>query len=332
MTKLLYLGPSDSTALVGRTLGDGWTVMRAEPSEASVDALIADCEFLLDASMKVPLDAARLRRAQSLRAVFTATTGANHIDSAALENRGIPLFTLKGQRDVLHRVNAAAELSWLLLMACARGLRGAIEHVMDGGWDRTQFPGLQLRGRTLGILGCGRNGCWMAAYGNAFGMEVLGCDPAIAEWPHGIVRCEYDDLLRRADAIGIHVTYSHETENLVGARELALMKPGAILINTSRGQIVDEDAVVAAIDSGRLRGYGTDVIATEPDIARSPVWQRARVDRRIIVTPHIGGFSPDALAVVLAFTAQRIVQWAARNPAAMQDGKLDWTQVGKPSI
>jgi len=242
----------------------------------------------------------------AMGAVFTATTGSDHIDSEYLTQRGIPVLTLKGQTQVTGQLTPAAELSWLLLMACARQLRSAVRHVESGLWDRECFPGMMLKGRTLGIIGCGRLGMWVARYANAFDMRVLGYDPYIDERPSYVEKADLARLLAESDAISLHVHLSPETKGLIGASELGQVKHGVILINTSRGPIVDEAALLDALRDGRVSAYGTDVLAQEPNITESPLWQYAQNHDNCIITPHIGGFSPDALSAVLRFTAKRI--------------------------
>lgn len=304
----LYLGPASGTAAVTSTLGAGWQVLAPETTPAAVLPLLPQVHAILDASMKVPLRQADLDTATHLKLITTATTGADHIDSKALAARSIPLLTLKGQKQVLNELTPAAELSWMLLMACARHLRAANRHVESGLWDRELFPGMLLKGRTLGLIGCGRIGQWMSRYATAFGMRVIGYDPYLpeSEWPATIERTDLDTLLQNAHAVSIHVHLSDETRGLVGPREFSLIRPGTILINTSRGAICDEDALLQALETGRLAGYGTDVLEGEPAIQTSRIWQYAQTHDNCLITPHIGGFSPDAVDIVLKFAATRV--------------------------
>ena len=305
---ILYLGPASGIAAVTTTLGSGFQVLSPATTPEAVLPLLPQVHAILDASMKVPLRQADLDSAVHLKLIATATTGADHIDSKALAARNIPLLTLKGQKQVLNELTPAAELSWMLLMACARHLRAANRHVEAGLWDRELFPGMLLKGRTLGLIGCGRIGGWMARYATAFGMRVIGHDPHLpeAEWPATIERTDLDTLLQNAHAVSIHVHLSDETRGLVGPREFALLRPGAILINTSRGAICDEDALLQALETNHLAGYGTDVLEGEPAIQNSRVWQYAQTHDNCLITPHIGGFSPDAVDIVLKFAATRI--------------------------
>ncbi len=312
MPKVLYLGPDNGRQFVAEELGGDFTVLALAAEPNQIAAELSDADVVLDASMKVPLSRDLLERAVNLKLVITATTGADHIDQSFLASRGIPLLTLKGQTQVLHNLTPAAELSWLLLMACARKLRPAIKHVEQGRWDREQFPGVMLKGKTLGLIGCGRIGQWMARYANAFGMTVLGFDPYNQNWPEGLKPVSLQELLSAAHFISVHVHLTDETRGLIGAPEFDLMLPGAILINTARGAVVDESALLAALEGGRLGAFGFDVIEGEPNVTQSRVWQYAQTHDQCVITPHIGGFSPDALETVLRFTARRIKETLAQ--------------------
>ena len=299
-------------AIVRAALPSDYTVTHAA-SAADADAVLADVDAILDASMAIPFRADRLARASKLRVYVTATTGADHVDAGELERREIPLITLRGQQEFLRTITAAAEHSWLLLLAVARDLPAAIDQVRSGGWDRTRHPGVMLFGKTLGVVGCGRIGQWMATYGNAFGMRCIGYDPALETFPPLIEPTDLDTLLGAADVVTVHVPLEPSTRGLIGRRELALMRPTAILVNTSRGEIVDEVALVEALTEGRLAGAGLDVVSGEPDVAGHPLLELARHHPRVVVTPHIGGFSPDALGRVLTFSCGRLVEALDRS-------------------
>ena len=305
--KVVFTGPQEATAWLEEVLGSGFSVIHVEAEADPVARGLQQADVFLDASMKVPLTATMINAADSLQLLITATTGADHIDTQALEARGIPLKTLRGQGEFLRNITPAAELTWLLLMACARRLRGAIQHVQGGGWDRQQFPGAMLHGRTLGVIGCGRIGTWVSRYGQAFGMQTIGYDPFLQQFPETIEQRSLEQVFSEADFVVLTLTFSDATKGLVTAGELQRMKPGAVLINTSRGAIVRQQDLLQGLQQGRPAFFGTDVLEGEPDIEQSPIWQYAREHDNVVITPHIGGFSPDALQRVLRFTAERIV-------------------------
>jgi phosphoglycerate dehydrogenase-like enzyme len=314
--QVLYLGPEGFTRLIQDEVGSEYKVSWAPPDAGAIATKIGDAAIWFDASMKVPLDAGLLNGAPKLELVITATTGSDHISLSALEARGIPLMTLQGQMEFLKELTPAAELSWLLLLACARRLRAAVHHVEAGGWDRELFPGQMLNGKTLGIIGCGRIGGWMARYGRAFGMTVLGYDPLLPTLPETISPRSLDGLLRESDFITVHVPFNETTRGLLSARELALLRDGAVLINTSRGAVVDEDALIESMEAGRPAALGVDVLDGEPDVQNSKLWRYARVHENVLITPHIGGFSPDALERVLRFTARRVREYFRARSAS----------------
>lgn len=303
---VLYLGPAEMTADVGRYLQDRCAVRHA-PDADTADALLPECDAILDAYMRIQLPAERLGRAPRLKLVVTATTGADHIAANALAQRNIPLLTLKDQRAILHNITAAAEHSWLLLLACARQLPSAIDHVRARQWDRNLFPGVMLRGRSIGIIGCGRIGQWMARYAVAFGMRCRGYDPFVSPWPPGIERCALNQLLAAVDFVTVHVPLTDATRQLIGSREFQSMRPGVRFINTSRGEVIDETSLLRELQSGRIAAAGLDVLTGEPDIADHPLVEYARTHANLILTPHIAGFSPDALRGLLEFSCGRIL-------------------------
>jgi D-3-phosphoglycerate dehydrogenase len=311
MPNVIYLGPVDAFPVAEEVLKPYATLVAPQLTREAVAACMPKAVALIDASMKIFIDRPLLEKAPYLRVISTATTGADHIDIEALRDRHVRLLTLAGETDVLRTLTPAAELSWSLLMASARKLRAAITHVLDGKWVREEYPGIMLRGKRLGIIGCGRIGCWMARYGHAFDMEVVGYDPLLDVWPEHIRRSGWDDLLGGADFITLHVPLSEQTRRMIGGRDFAIMKRGAVFINTSRGGVVDENALLEALASGRLGAAALDVLDGEPNIDQHPLVRYARDHDNLIITPHIGGFSPDAVKVVVAHAAKRVLEFVA---------------------
>jgi phosphoglycerate dehydrogenase-like enzyme len=304
---IVYLGPPEALASAREVLEPMLKVVAPDPTREAVTGDLDDAIGIVDASMKVTIDRAMLDRAPKLRVISTATTGADHIDSQVLAERKITLLTLAGEREVLQNLTPAAELSWALLMACCRKLRGAFHHVLEGQWSREQFPGLMLKGKVLGLIGCGRIGSWMARYARAFDVEVIGYDPFVARWPKQIYKTELDTLLSTADFVSVHVPLNEQTRGMIGAREFGLIKRGAIFVNTSRGAVANEQALLNSLLDGHLAAAGLDVLDGEPEIDRHPLVEYARTHDNLIVTPHIGGFSFDSVNVVVAHASRRIL-------------------------
>ncbi len=303
-----YIGADSGFQALVETLAGVAEAVHVEPNPAALSAALSDATALLDASMAVPISDAMIQAAPNLRIISCATTGSDHIARAAAEARGIAIRTLRDDGDLLANLTPAAELSWALLLACARNLPAAVAHTQAGHWRREDFPGVMVRGRTLGLIGVGRIGGWMARYAQAFGMTVLGFDPYQDTMPAGVESAPLRDLIAASDFVSVHVHLSDETRGLVSRDLLEAAKPGLILINTSRGAIVDEAALLDGLESGRLGGAGLDVLDGEPDTADHPLITYSQSHDNLLITPHCGGFSPDAVRLVCARAAQKIVE------------------------
>jgi phosphoglycerate dehydrogenase-like enzyme len=232
------------------------------------------------AGLEVELDRALLDRAPRLRTIATRTSQLRHIDLDETRRRGIEILSLAPGDGPLPSTTSTAEEAFALALALVRNIPWAFDAVRERHWERARYGGHELAGKTMGLVGHGRLGRMVAGYARAFGMEVLACDPHVRI--EGAEPTRLDDLLRRADVVSIHCRYDAETEGLIGARELALMKPSAVLVNTARGEIVDEPALVAELASGRIRA-GLDVFAHEPHVPRELLGLP-----NVVLTPHLG--------------------------------------------
>ncbi len=207
--------------------------------------------------------------------------------------------------------HATAELAFGLIIALSRHLALEAQAMRSGGWQTT--VGRDLKGRTLGLIGLGKLGSQMARYALAFGMPVLAwsqnlsADTAAAV---GAIRVDKDELFQRADVISIHTKLSDRTTGLVGTREFGLMKPDAHLINTSRGPIIDETALIAALTAGTIAGAAIDVYDTEPLPAEHPL----RRTPRTLLTPHIGYVTAETYRMFYGGTVAAIEAWLAGKP------------------
>jgi glyoxylate reductase len=227
------------------------------------------------------IDAALLDRAPQLRIVANIARGYDNLDLAALTARDIWATNVPAAF-----APPTAEVALGLMLLVARRLAEADRYVQSGAWDRFEpgrWDGLTLAGKTLGIIGLGQIGQEVARRAEAFGMAITYYqrthrDDVPYRWR------PFDDLLRAADIVSLHVPAMPATYRLVDARALALMKPGAMLINTARGSVVDEAALVAALAAGRLHGAGLDVVEHEPHVASQLLGHP-----RVVITPHLGG-------------------------------------------
>lgn len=312
--RVIYLGAPEGFEAAAAVIAPVGRLEHVAAEQAAVAEALKTASAVLDASMKVRISDEMVAAAPALRIISTATTGSDHIARKEIDARGIPVRTLKEDPGFLRNLTPAAELSWALLMACARRLVPAVQHTREGKWVREEFPGIMLNGRSLGVVGCGRIGQWMARYARAFGMEVKGYDPFVSPWPEEIRRVPLEELVETSDFISVHVHLTAETRGLISAGLFARMKPGAVFINTSRGALADEAALLAALESGRLAAAGLDVLEGEPDIADHPLLRYAQGHDNLLITPHCGGFSPDAVRRVCDLAARKIVAELERAP------------------
>jgi D-3-phosphoglycerate dehydrogenase len=270
---------------------------------------VADADVLV-VRLGHQIDAEVLAAAPHLRLIGSPTTGTDHIDLDAAAARGVQVVTLRGETEFLSRVRATPEHTWALLLALVRKLPAAAAASLAGPWDRDAFRGTELAGKRLGIFGFGRVGRIVATYGTAFQMSVAAYDTAPAPAPDVAMVGSLPELLERTDALLVHVPLDASTEGAIGARELALLPPGAVLVNTARGAIVDERAVVEALRSGHLAGAAVDVLDGERadgGLASSPLLRYAREHpTRAIVTPHIAGATWESMHRTEVFLAERL--------------------------
>jgi glyoxylate reductase len=275
----------------------------AELSERSAGAAALLC--LLSDRISSEL----LEKCPHLRVVSSCSVGVDHIDLAAATARGIPVGHTPG---VL--VETTADLAFGLLLAAARRIPEADRFVRSGewgtvaGWDPALLLGRDVHGATLGVIGLGAIGRAVARRAAGFGMRCLGWTRS-GRGPDGVEMRSLEALLDESDFVTIHVAATPDTRGLVGARELARLRPGAILVNTARGGIVDEVALEAALRSGHLAAAALDVYATEPLPRDSPLLEAPN----LVLTPHIGSAS-------LA-TRARMAELAVDNVLAGLDGR-----------
>ena len=248
--------------------------------------------------------------AKRLRVIATPSTGTDHIDLAYAEERGLTVQSIKADYDVLKNITATAEHAFMLMMACLRKLPFAFDMVREGRWEREPFRGREVQGRVCGILGYGRLGEIFSRFAHAFEMEVLACDPLKTVADPWVRQVDFDTLLRASEIITIHIHLTEETTRYLGEREFSLMREGIYLVNTSRGRIIDEEAFVRALESGRVAAAGVDVISTELDgiIAENPLVAYARAHSNLIISPHIGGFTLDSQRKAFVHMAGKLVR------------------------
>lgn len=255
------------------------------------------------------VDSALLGSAPALRVVGRAGVGVDNIDVDAATDRGVAVMNAPAGNTI-----AAAELTLALMLSVARRVAEADRSIREGKWERSRLQGIELRGRTLGVIGAGRIGGAVAERCQAFGMKVVVYDPYLTpEHLAGLDLPVVDlaQLLDVADVVTLHVPLTDETRGLIGPDELESMRQAAILINVSRGGIVDETALANALIDGEIGGAGLDVYEEEPISADNPLL----LAPNLVLTPHLGASTGEA-------QIQVALEVAAAMRAALVDGDI----------
>jgi D-3-phosphoglycerate dehydrogenase len=272
--------PGDSVAALRTTCDvrhiDGRDRSALLTAVSEADALVVRSGTRVDAEV--------LERAPRLRVVGRAGVGLDNVDTATARARGVTVVNAPDSNTV-----SVAELTVGLIIASMRRVPAAARSLCDGEWRRSDFAGVELAGRTLGIVGYGRIGRQVARRLAAFDMHIVVHDPYADTSDDGVRAAELDELLAVSDVVTLHLPKTPATADLIGARELALMKPTALLVNTARGGIIDEAALTRALCAGRPARAALDVFATEPP-GRSPLLALPNV----LALPHLGASTHEA--------------------------------------
>ncbi|MDH5283179.1 MAG: phosphoglycerate dehydrogenase [Gemmatimonadota bacterium] len=262
-------------------------------------AAIADADaVLVRSATKITRES--LSRATKLKVIGRAGVGVDTIDVDAATERGIAVMNAPAGNTI-----AAAELAFALLLARVRNVAAADRSMREGKWDRGALGGTELYRKTLGLIGAGRIGSEVARRAKAFEMRVLAYDPYLSEdaaRAMGIELAPLEQVLREADAVSLHVPLTDQTRGILNAERLAMLKPGAILVNAARGGLVDETALVEALKSGRIAGAALDVYEQEPLPADHPF----RSLSSAVLTPHLGASTEEAQLNVAVEIAEAV--------------------------
>jgi phosphoglycerate dehydrogenase-like enzyme len=272
---------------------------------ADLVAALEPFDVIVAMRERTPFTAERLGKLPELHLLVTTGMVNASIDLAAARSRGVAVCGTRGSGA------ATAELTWGLILALVRHIPAEDQRIRAGGWQHT--VGFGLRGRTLGIAGLGRQGRQVAAIGRAFGMELLAwsqnLDPAAAR-EAGADPVSKQELFSRSDIVTVHYALGPRSTGIVGASDLARMKPTAYLVNTSRGPIVDTDALLAVLHAGKIAGAALDVYDTEPLPGDHPL----RSAPRTVLTPHLGYVADDAYRSFYAEAVEDIAAFAQGAP------------------
>jgi D-3-phosphoglycerate dehydrogenase len=279
----------------------GYELLQADMSQKMTEDRLIELLVDVDGAIVgvVPLTARVLQEAARLKVVSAHGVGVDYIDLEAAARRGVMVANCPGTND-----QAVADLAIGLMIAIARKIPAVDGDLRQGKWGR--HSGSELWNKTLGLIGLGRIGRGVAKRALGFDMKVLGYDPYVSQQTLGsldVTLTSFDELIAAADFLSLHASLNDETRNMIGAAQLQAMKPGAYLINTSRGGLVDEGALYQALTGGQIAGAAMDTFVNEPPLG-SPLLELDNV----VLTPHIGAHTKEAIERVGVMAARNVVQ------------------------
>jgi D-3-phosphoglycerate dehydrogenase len=265
------------------TIGDCVDISKSNSKDKDLANHIKDCEIVVIRS-STKLTKEVLDKAEQLKIIARCGVGIDNVDLDFAKSKNI-FVTNSPSANLI----SVVELTVALIISVSRKLSLADSHLKKGEWNRSQFLGNELYGKTLGIVGFGKAGRLVAERMKSFGMSIVFYDPYVTAWNGSEESIKLDDLLRTADVVSIHVIKTKDTENLISKDMLDLLKPSSVIINTSRGGVLDEDYLFELLESEKIFGAGLDVYSNEPP---------KNVDRynglNLVTTPHIGASTNEA--------------------------------------
>jgi D-3-phosphoglycerate dehydrogenase len=266
------------------------------------DTVVALCEKHQPVAIIVrygKIPARVMDASKSLRVISKHGAGIDTIDSAAAAARGIAVKAAAGAN-----ADAVAEHAWALILACAKGVVTLDARMRAGFWDKATHKSLDLRGKTLGVVGVGAIGRRVAVIGIAFGMDVLAFDPFAKVAPEGASLVGLDVLLARSHVVSLNCPLTEGNRHMINRTSIATMRDGAIIANTGRGGLIDEPALLEALAGGKLRAAGLDAFATEPLVGE----HHFRDVPNVVLSPHVGGVSEDAYVNMGTAAARNVLE------------------------
>lgn len=265
------------------TIGDCVDISKSNSRDKDLANHIKDCEIVVIRSA-TKLTKEVLDKAEQLKIIARCGVGIDNVDLDFAKSKSI-FVTNSPSANLI----SVVELTVALIISVSRKLSLADSHLKKGEWNRSEFLGYELYGKTLGIVGFGKAGRLVAERMKSFGMSIVFYDPYVTDWNGSEESIKLDDLLRTADVVSIHVIKTKDTENLISKDMLDLLKPSSVIINTSRGGVLDEDYLFELLESEKIFGAGLDVYSNEPP---------KNVDRynglNLVTTPHIGASTNEA--------------------------------------
>lgn len=265
--------------------------------------------------LEVKFSKAILDRAENLKVIGSRTTQLRYIDLEECRRRGIRMVNIKANSIPLRKTPSTAEEAAALLFALIRKIPWAFDSVKNEKWERRKYGGNELFGKTIGLIGFGRLGRIVAGYSRAFGMRVIACDPYVNSKEMAkfkVQKVNMENLLKKSDAISLHVIYNNSTYNMLKRKHFRMMKPTAIFINTARGEITDEKALLEALQKRWIAGAAVDTLAGEMSdgshLRNNPLVKYAKGHENLIIVPHLGGATKEATERTQIYISKLIVK------------------------
>ncbi len=327
---------------------DSWTdEVKAELAKVCEVVTYRDCDAMGDAwpttidGLILPLTQYQIgsfaKFTNRLRFIASCTTGLDHLPIDHLNSRNIAVLSLQGDTEFLRDVHATAEHTVALMLALLRKIPAAHKDVCEGRWDREAWQGSEINGKRIGIVGLGRVGQQVMHI-----LLYMGGDMMYSDLMYDGKCCLYygipdgkfiqmaslEEVLRESDIVTLHVPLNDSTRGMIGAAQFAMMKPTAYLINTSRGAVVDEDALLWALREGTIAGAALDVLQNEP-LVNARLCDYARCHDNLILTPHLGGNTAESRLKTQLFMCRKIAQFIG---GVSHDASSPVTQAGEGGI
>jgi len=270
--------------------------------------------------LEVKLNKLTLSRASKLKVIGSRTTQLRHIDLKEAARRGIIVINIKGNSSVLKKISSTAEETIALLLALVRNIPWAFDSLKKERWERKKYGGHELAEKTIGLIGFGRLGKKMAKYAQAFDMKVIAYDPHVKKdvmRKHGVKKVGLEEVLKKADIVSLHAVYNDSTFGLIKESHFRLMKKNSVFLNTARGEITEEKALLKALKNGWISGAALDTLSGEvPDgrhLKNNPLVNYALQNENLIIVPHLGGATQEATEKTQVYIAKLVSNYLMKK-------------------
>ena len=284
------------------------TVVAKKMKHEELVSQVKDIDVLL-VRVETSVNKDVLDKAEKLKLIGSMTTGLDHIDIDGAKQKGIEVINFPG-----YATDSTAQYVITLILNLVRKIPWAFEHFKDEKWERHKFLGTELTGKTLGVVGFGRIGSTVGRYAKAFGMNVIFYDPYVNKEILSIVEAEQvdsvDKILERSDAITLHMFLSDETKGMFNKEAFSKMKSNAVIVNASRGEIVNDNDLVHALRTGQIAGAALDVFSEEPLPVPNSLVDYAREKDNLLLTPHIAGSTAESIHSAANFMVEKIREFS----------------------